>query len=178
MEFLAKLDDEKIFGKGSELQPDPVDFKKRTTVKAVILHDGLVALECRGGNYYKLPGGGVDKSESLEDALRREIREEVGCEVEILDEVGEIVEICGKKGMEKNFYCYLSKVKGDFFEKQLTETEIAYGSEIVWVTFEKSFELIKNSTPKTYIGHFTKYQTKIFLEKGLEIIRNAGIALK
>ncbi len=34
-------------------------------------------------NYHKLPGGGIDKTENKEQALKRECREEIGSEIEV-----------------------------------------------------------------------------------------------
>jgi len=55
-------------------------------VRAVILRDGLVALTAfddESGYHYNLPGGGLEHGESLYAGLRREVREEMGCEIEI-----------------------------------------------------------------------------------------------
>jgi len=57
-------------------------------VAAVIIRDGRV-LACRrnrersAGGLWEFPGGKVELSESAEDALAREIREELGVEIEI-----------------------------------------------------------------------------------------------
>jgi 8-oxo-dGTP pyrophosphatase MutT (NUDIX family) len=43
----------------------------------------VLLLNTRSTGKYQLPGGGVETGERIEDALRREVREETGIEVEV-----------------------------------------------------------------------------------------------
>lgn len=61
--------------------------KRRIGVRAIIWHDGkLLAVKHKSKNtgdpkdFWAIPGGGLDPSESLEDGLRREVFEELGIE--------------------------------------------------------------------------------------------------
>ena len=58
----------------------------RSTVKLIIINDGKVLLnrcyDRMNGDYYSLPGGGQEKYETLEQAIRRECLEETGYSVE------------------------------------------------------------------------------------------------
>ena len=56
----------------------------RPAVYAIIVYEGKVLLmEMRYTGKYHHPGGGISLGERIEDALKREIREETGIEVEI-----------------------------------------------------------------------------------------------
>lgn len=57
----------------------------RVEVRALIVEDGRVAVldwSRHGRRRLSLPGGGVDRGESTAEALVREVREELGVEVE------------------------------------------------------------------------------------------------
>lgn len=67
---------------------------ERTAVRAVALRGReLLLLHSPVNADYKFPGGGVEPGESPHDALRREVMEECGAQVESIDEdFGDIVE--------------------------------------------------------------------------------------
>jgi 8-oxo-dGTP diphosphatase len=66
----------------------------RVGVGAVVLHQGRVLLVRRGGppaaGWWSLPGGLVDVGETTVDAIRREVEEECGIKIRVVDVAGVI----------------------------------------------------------------------------------------
>lgn len=76
-------------GTGGDARPE-VHTGRRVVVGAAILREGRVLLahrrsrgEVAGG--WEFPGGRVEPGESLESALVREVTEELGCRIQVLD---------------------------------------------------------------------------------------------
>ncbi len=56
----------------------------RHAVYAIIVNDGQILLiRSRHGGRYYLPGGGVEIGESIEAAVKREVKEETGIEIDV-----------------------------------------------------------------------------------------------
>lgn len=86
-------------------------FKKRA--RAIILHEGkLVTLKRvkKNETYWVFPGGGVEEGETLEEALKREIKEELGVEVA----VGEMIFMYHFKTdhQDDDEYFYICQITG------------------------------------------------------------------
>src|SRR5581483_4149464 len=61
----------------------------RIGVYAVIFNEGRVLLAHRRDiDWWNLPGGGMETGETVEEAMRREVREETGLEVEVEHLIG------------------------------------------------------------------------------------------
>ena len=88
-------------------------------------------------DYFKFPGGGIQPNESKEDALVREVAEEVGLEV-IRDSIKEYGLVYRKeKGryddifIQENYY-YLCDVTDNVIKQSLDDYEDYEGFTLVW----------------------------------------------
>src|SRR3989344_6395396 len=90
---------------------DRSEFQTRNVARAIVLNEnnGVYLLKVSLHNYHKLPGGGVDRGEDIKSALARECMEEIGCEVDIIKDVGKIVEYLDGFRLIQTSYCFLAK---------------------------------------------------------------------
>ena len=56
------------------------------------------------GGYWEFPGGKVEKNETNQEALKREIKEEFNADIEVKEYVGEIIHHYPEKDVKLSFY--------------------------------------------------------------------------
>ena len=66
-------------------------------------------------DYYAFPGGGLEENETLEEGVKREIKEEFGIEVEVLKLLYETSNSNNRKNIPTKEYFFLCKyISGEF----------------------------------------------------------------
>jgi ADP-ribose pyrophosphatase YjhB (NUDIX family) len=149
--------------------PAPSRYKERRASRAVVFDaDRKVALlHAAKLNYHKLPGGGIEAGENIEAALRREIREEIGCDVANIRELGCIEEYRNKFEIHQLSYCFLADVRGGKGTPHLEEDEIAEGFETVWLDIRTAISTLENDDIEDYKGKFIRTRDLAFLKAAL-----------
>jgi 8-oxo-dGTP pyrophosphatase MutT (NUDIX family) len=143
----------------------------RKTARVVLFDEhNNVALHyySTNGGYFMI-GGGVEDGESIENALIREVKEEVGCKIKNVKELGIIIEQgVGKevKHIQEN-YCFIALVDGEKGIPIFTEQEIAWGIQLVWFKLDEAMEKVKSLE-----DGFGKARTLVLLEKAKEFLNN------
>lgn len=171
MKLLLEIRDSDVIPGSQDL--DPSSFSERQAARAVVINDvGQVALlKVSKHNYHKLPGGGIEAHEDIEQALRRELLEEIGCEARVVDEVGEIIEYKNEHQKKQTSYCYIGQQFGDSREPNFTEREFSDGFEMVWSTdIDQAIKLLENDKPSDYTGHFIRGRDLAFLKAAKAIL--------
>lgn len=146
-------------------------FLVRKAVRGVLLDDNdkvyLMHLAKRG--IYKIPGGGVEEGEDIQEALKREVWEEAGVDFEILKELGLVIE---RRYYEKDptglfqiTYSYLLRLKGELSDTHFTKEEENEGALSLWVGKKEVINKIKGYDLVDYEAHFIKVRELRILEE-------------
>lgn len=169
MELIAKITDEDIGEESVEMQN--VIYRKAAR-GIVVDENGDIAIFCKKNkNLYKLPGGGLEENESFEEAFIREVREEVGCEVEIVATLGYTEEYKTKDSYMQTSYVYVGKVIQKLEHMELTKMEQDEGGERLWLTPQEALKRMKENYENLLASNYTSlYSTKIVAKRDIKIL--------
>jgi 8-oxo-dGTP pyrophosphatase MutT (NUDIX family) len=137
--------------------------KIRHAARAVIVDDDrrIAILEVNNGEYFKIPGGGVEFGESIEEALRREAREEAGCDIEILEEIGRW-DFPMSQGINRSV-CFLAKKTGLGGDTAFTDKESAEGFRLLWIYPNEAMSLFDGAKPQNERNRHMNERDKNFV---------------
>lgn len=167
MKLLAEISDNTV-GIGP-IESLKAQYELRKSARVILSNEaGEIAVQhLQNYNFYKLPGGGVDAGETIEEAAKREVHEEVGCDCEIIRPLGVVIEYREKYKLLHINYCFEAKVVGPITAPAFEEAEIKAGQANIWVAPEKVLELVKNGERTNYESHFNIPREVAFLEEYL-----------
>lgn len=169
MKILKEISEGSL-GLSSEFELFGQPYELRKSARAILQdqHGDIATQYLKTYGYHKLPGGGVDQGENIEDALKREVREEVGCDCEIVKPVGVTIEYRNKYKMIHISYCFVVEVIGEIGKPKLEEGEIEEGQETLWMTPSQLLEKMNTDRPGKFEGHFILEREKSFLKEFLK----------
>ena len=170
MKLLETFTDKDIFP--DYISAGNLGYRLRNAGRAIVQDEkgavALLAVTKKG--YHKLPGGGVEEGEDIPIALAREIMEEIGCEAEVVGEVGQIIEYRDQELLHQESFCYLALLTGSKGKPDFTEDEKADGFEVLWVdSLQEAVKLLENDEPGDYNGKFIKQRDLFFLKAAQSI---------
>ena len=174
MKLLATFNPEVASGE------EVITYPIREAARAIVVDKerNIALLHVSRDRYYKLPGGGIESKEDRTAALRRECLEEIGCKIEVVDEIGMIIENRKFCTLKQISYCYFAILNGDKGEPSFMEDEIEEGFEAVWVSYDEALVLLSKNEAINLEGRsYIVPRDTIFLKAAEKFIRESSYQL-
>jgi len=153
---------------------NPEKFSTREAARAVLLdsNNQVYLLNVGLYEYHKLPGGGIDPGETILETLKRELLEEVGCESEVICELGKIIEYRDFEKLTQTSYCFLARQIGSQKQSDLEESEIAEGMiEVKAKNVNGAIRILSKDKPTNIEGKFIQKRDLEFLQAAKKYIK-------
>lgn len=166
MKLLKEITDMDILGTGGYSKAKP-----RITARAILQSiNGLFALMYSGDfDFYSFPGGGVEKGEDIIDALKREVKEETGCNCSSIMEIGYV--------RENRAYCDYTQISNYYFVKtddftlkpEFTELERVNRTSVGWYDLSDVIRLIETPVNRSAQIKFLQARDMVALNEFLKM---------
>ena len=127
-------------------------MRKEKSCGAVVYHKPSTAspkillIKHRNGGHWSFPKGHVENDETEKQTALREIKEETGLDVQLLDGFREVVFYKPKPNTQKEVVYFVAKSKTA--KTRLQKEEISRG---IWVDFDKALSLVTYENDKVLI---------------------------
>ncbi|MGL4763322.1 MAG: NUDIX hydrolase [Sarcina sp.] len=143
-------------------------YNLRRAARVVLTNEQnqVALLNVTNEGYYKLPGGGIEKGETKEEAAIREVKEETGYKMELEKVIGLIIEYSDDTNLMQLSFAYKGKVT-EKASVSLSENEIEQGIKLEWFTYEEAIRVLRNAKPDSYHGKFIVSRDLTFIEEVL-----------
>jgi 8-oxo-dGTP diphosphatase len=147
-----------------------INYEDRFAVRIITKNNQneIVIIHVAKGNYYKIPGGGIEGDEDHGPAAEREALEETGCNVKVRgDCFGTVEEF--RNDLHQISYCYVADLIEDTGLPELTELEKSEGLKHEWVPVEAVLEKMRSVQPTSELGKSIQERDIFFIEEFLKL---------
>lgn len=126
-----------------------MSLKIRKAARTVIFDaDGKTAvISVNDGEYFKIPGGGIEPGQTTSQAAQAEARQEAGCLVRLLRRIGTHSYVNANTETEHQSVCYLASKVGESQETQFTIFEKENKFKLLWLTATEAISLFEGAKP-------------------------------
>ncbi|KAL7930847.1 NUDIX hydrolase domain-like protein [Trichoderma chlorosporum] len=144
----------------------------RYAVRVVALNPSkeIALVYVEKGNYYKLPGGGIERDEEHLNAAQREVQEETGAVVSFHNTNCIATTEEFRNDLHQISYCYLADVLDATGSPSLTEEERVEGLRHQWMPINEALEAMVSVKPTSELGHYIQERDAYLLTEAKKVL--------
>lgn len=165
MRLIKTITDKEILGTEGLSVKEP-----RVTARAILKNQKgqYAVMYSEEFHLYSLPGGGFERGEDAEDAIRREIWEETGCSIAAAEVLGYVEENRAHCDYTQVNYYFVLTTDDEQFSPHMTANELKHGTIALWLEFSDLYHCIASACHPTTQRKFLQARDVAALEEYIQ----------